>query len=82
MSVGDPLCNIGAQNGKHAEVNADQAAARDQPEMSEGILNTFQDAGELLLLAAGYAGAANRQVDDFRDGEHSNDHGNDVQAVP
>src|SRR5262245_29169175 len=82
MSVGYPLCNIGTQNGKHAEINADQATASDQPEVSEGILDAFHDAGELFLLAAGYACAPNRQVDDLWDGEHTHHHWNNIQAVP
>src|SRR5262245_62402119 len=82
MSVGYPLCNIGTQNGKHAEINADQATASDQPEVAERILDAFHDAGELFLLAAGYACAPNCQIHDLWDSEHANDHRDNVQAVP
>ena len=37
---------------------------------------------ELFLFPAGDAGAANRQVDDFGDGEHSHDNRNQSPGGP
>src|SRR5262245_55799962 len=82
MSVGYPLSNVGTQHRKDTEINANQTTASHQPEVAEGILNPFHDAGKLFLLAAGDTCAPNRQIDDFRDGEHTDDYGNNIQAVP
>src|SRR5512135_129007 len=50
--------------------------------MTKGVFDAFHYAGEFSRIRASYAGAANGQIDDFRNGEQADDHGNKIETVP
>src|SRR6185369_14989558 len=84
MCIRHPLRHTTAGPRHDADENTDDGATKNKPKMAEGIFDAFHDAAAQIFRrsVARNGSAANRQIDDFRNGEDTDENGDKIEPVP